>query len=280
MEKETKRLKILAYKMRKEIIQMTNKAKSGHPGGSLSCIDILTCLYFNVIRHNPDKPEWEDRDFFILSKGHASPALYSVLAYSGYFEKDELKSFRQLNSRLQGHPEKGRLGGVEITTGSLGQGLSIANGIALGLKLKKSRARVYCLLGDGELQEGQLWEAIQSAGHRQLDNLCVILDRNRLQIDGFVEDLKKEEPIEDKLKSFLFNVLRIDGHNFNSILDAFSIAQKTKSKPTFIIADTIKGKGVSFMENNVKFHGVPPDDKETENALKELDEELRKIERE
>jgi transketolase len=266
-----------AYQIRKEILKMTNSANSGHPGGSMSCIDILTCLYCEVLKHDPKNPDWEERDFFILSKGHASPALYGILAYQGYFPKEELLTFRKLGSKLQGHPEKIMLKGVEITTGSLGQGLSVANGIALGLKLKKSEGRVYCLMGDGELQEGQVWEALLSSGHRKLNNLCIILDRNKLQIDGCVEEIKSEEPIEEKLRAFNYNVLRIDGHNYSQILQAFSVFKQTKDKPTFIIADTIKGKGVSFMENNVDFHGKAPNNDELERGLKELDEHIEKI---
>ncbi|MCX7829795.1 MAG: thiamine pyrophosphate-dependent enzyme, partial [Acidobacteria bacterium] len=221
MQTEMHNLEKTAYEIRKEILKMTNSANSGHPGGSMSCIDILTCLYSKVLRHDPRNPDWEERDFFVLSKGHASPALYGILAYQGYFPKEELMTFRKLGSKLQGHPERIMLKGVEITTGSLGQGLSVANGIALGLKLSKSERRVYCLLGDGELQEGQVWEALLSSGHRKLDNLCVILDRNKLQIDGKVEDIKSEEPIEEKVKAFKYNVLKIDGHNYTEILNAF-----------------------------------------------------------
>ncbi len=279
MQNELLNLETVAYQIRKEILKMTNSANSGHPGGSMSCVDILLCLYSKFLKHEPNKPEWEDRDYFILSKGHASPALYGVLAYEGYFPKDELMTFRKLGSRLQGHPERLFLKGVEITTGSLGQGLSVANGIALGLKLKKSEASVYCLIGDGELQEGQVWEAILSSGHRKLDNLCVILDRNGLQIDGFVEQVKGEEPIEEKIKSFNYNVIKIDGHNYSEIISAFEIFKRTKGKPTFIIANTVKGKGVSFMENNVDFHGKAPSNEELERGLKELDEHIERLER-
>lgn len=273
-------IEIMAYQIRKEILKMTNAAKSGHPGGSLSAIDILTTLYCNVLKHNPENPDWEDRDYFILSKGHASPALYGILAYQGYFPKEELITFRKFGSKLQGHPERIMLKGVEITTGSLGQGLSVATGVALGLKLKKSDSRVYCLIGDGELQEGQIWEALLTSGHRKVDNLCVILDRNKLQIDGNVDEIKSEEPIEEKIKAFKYNVLRIDGHNYFEILSAFETFKKTKDKPTFIIADTIKGKGVSFMENNVNFHGKAPTDEELVKGLKELDDHIEKIRRE
>lgn len=279
MENEFLNLEINAYLMRKEILKMTNSANSGHPGGSMSCIDILNCLYSKVLRHDPKNPDWEERDYFILSKGHASPALYCILAYQGYFPKEELMTFRKLGTRLQGHPEKIFLKGVEITTGSLGQGLSVANGIALGLKLKKSENRVYCLLGDGELQEGQVWEALLSSGHRKLDNLCIILDRNGLQIDGSVEEVKGEEPIDEKIKAFNHNVIKINGHNYSEILSAFEVFKKTKGKPTFIIANTIKGKGVSFMENNVDFHGKAPTNEELERGLKELDIHIEKLKR-
>lgn len=280
MQDEISLLEKTAYEIRKEILKMTNSANSGHPGGSMSCIDILTCLYLRVLKHDPKNPEWEERDFFVLSKGHASPALYGILAYQGYFPKEDLLTFRKLGSKLQGHPERIMLKGVEITTGSLGQGLSVANGIALGLKLKKSQSRVYCLLGDGELQEGQVWEALLSSGHRKLDNLCVILDRNKLQIDGKVEEIKSEEPIEEKIKAFKYNVLKIDGHNYSEILDAFETFKKTKGMPTFIIADTIKGKGVSFMENNVDFHGKAPTNDELKKGLKELENHIKEIDRE
>lgn len=279
MQNELLNLETVAYQIRKEILKMTNSANSGHPGGSMSCVDILLCLYSKFLKHEPNNPEWEDRDYFILSKGHASPALYGVLAYEGYFPKDELMTFRKLGSKLQGHPERLFLKGVEITTGSLGQGLSVANGIALGLKLKKSEASVYCLIGDGELQEGQVWEALLSSGHRKLDNLCVILDRNGLQIDGFVEQVKGEEPIEEKIKSFNYNVIKIDGHNYSEIISAFEIFKRTKGKPTFIIANTVKGKGVSFMENNVDFHGKAPSNEELERGLKELDEHIERLKR-
>lgn len=273
-------IEIMAYQIRKEILKMTNAAKSGHPGGSLSAVDILTTLYCKVLKHNPENPDWEERDYFILSKGHASPALYGILAYQGYFPKEELITFRKFGSKLQGHPERIMLKGVEITTGSLGQGLSVATGVALGLKLKKTDSRVYCLIGDGELQEGQIWEALLTSGHRRVDNLCVILDRNKLQIDGNVEEIKSEEPIEEKIKAFKYNVLRIDGHNYFEILSALETFKKTKDKPTFIIADTIKGKGVSFMENNVNFHGKAPTDEELVKGLKELDDHIEKIGRE
>lgn len=273
-------IEIRAYQIRKEILKMTNAAKSGHPGGSLSAVDILTTLYCKVLKHNPENPDWEERDYFILSKGHASPALYGILAYQGYFPKEELITFRKFGSKLQGHPERIMLKGVEITTGSLGQGLSVATGVALGLKLKKTDSRVYCLIGDGELQEGQIWEALLTSGHRRVDNLCVILDRNKLQIDGNVEEIKSEEPIEEKIKAFKYNVLRIDGHNYFEILSALETFKKTKDKPTFIIADTIKGKGVSFMENNVNFHGKAPTDEELVKGLKELDDHIEKIGRE
>jgi len=268
-----------AYQIRKEIVRMTHKAQSGHPGGSLSAIDLLACLFMSEMKQDPANPDWEERDRFVLSKGHASPALYGILAFEGYFPKEELMTFRQIGSRLQGHPERLMLPGVEITTGSLGQGLSVANGMALGLKLRGLSSRVYCLIGDGELQEGQVWEAIQSSAHRKSDNLCAILDRNRLQIDGEVEQIKKEEPIQEKLKAFGWNVIRINGHKYREILKAFALARETKDRPTFIIADTVKGKGVSFMENNVDFHGKAANDSECQKALDELDSHLHKIEK-
>ena len=279
MPPSIKEIEKTAYQIRKEIVKMINKAQSGHPGGSLSAIDVVSCLFMAEMKHDPKNPGWEERDRFVLSKGHASPALYGILAFQGYFPVGELMTFRQLGSRLQGHPEKLMLPGVEITTGSLGQGLSVANGMALGLKLRGLPSRVYCLIGDGEMQEGQVWEAIQSAGHRGTDNLCAILDRNRLQIDGKVEDIKKEEPIVEKLATFGWNVIRIDGHDYQAILEALRSARGAKGKPTFIVADTVKGKGVSFMENNVDFHGKAPNDEECRKALMELDEHLAIVEK-
>ncbi len=251
---------------------MVTEAKSGHPGGSLSAVDVVTALYFNVMRHNPENPKWEDRDRFILSKGHAAPLLYSVLAESGYFEVKELLTLRKLGSRLQGHPDMKRLPGVEISTGSLGHGLSVGNGMAIAGKLNKKGFRVYILLGDGECQEGQVWEAAMTASHYRLDNVTVILDYNGLQIDGAVKDIMNINPISNKWRAFGWYIIEINGHDFKEILDSFERVKKLKGKPGIIIAHTTKGKGVSFMENVVDFHGKAPTKEQTVQALKELEE--------
>lgn len=264
-------LKIIAKKIRKDIIQEVYSGKSGHPGGALSCADILTVLYFNQMNINPEEPKAEERDRFILSKGHASPALYATLAERGYFDKNELTTFRNINSKLQGHPDMNKVPGVDMTTGSLGQGLSIANGMALSSKLNKDGFRVYCLLGDGEIEEGEIWEAAMTSAHYKLDNLCVIVDNNNLQIDGEIGKVMSPYPIDEKFASFGFEVFTIDGHNFKDILEAFNKAKSIKGKPTAIIAKTIKGKGVSFMENEAGWHGKAPNDEEYERALKELE---------
>jgi len=249
------KLKDIASEIRKDILKSTCKAQSGHPGGSLSATDIMVCLYFHKMKHNPKKPNDVNRDRFILSKGHAAPALYACLAHSGYFPIKELDTLRQLGTRLQGHPERTKLPGIEASTGPLGQGLSFANGVALAGKLDKKDYKVYCMIGDGESQEGMIWEAAMTSAHYKLDNLCVILDHNRLQIDGDVADVKNIEPIVDKFKAFGFNVIEIDGHNYEEILNALEKADKIKGKPTMIIANTIKGKGVKSMENKVEWHG-------------------------
>ena len=263
-------LKKKANDVRIGIIEAVYGAKSGHPGGSLSCADILTVLYFNQMQIDPAKPRDDARDRFILSKGHAAPALYSVLANRGYFDVEELKNFRHIDNNLQGHPDMNKAIGVDMSTGSLGQGLSIANGIAISSKLNSRGIRVYCLLGDGEIEEGQVWEAAMSSSHYKLDNLCVIVDNNNLQIDGTVENVMSPYPIDSKFKSFGFNVINIDGHNIEEIIKAFNMAKNVKGKPTAIIAKTIKGKGVSFMENQVGWHGKAPNEDEYKQAIKEL----------
>ena len=227
-------------------------AKSGHPGGSLSCADILTILYFNQMNIDETKPRDDSRDRFILSKGHAAPALYSTLANRGYFDKKELSNLRHIDSNLQGHPDINKIPGVDMTTGSLGQGLSIANGMAMSSKLNSKGIRVYCLLGDGEIEEGQVWEAAMTASHYKLDNLCVIVDNNNLQIDGTVKDVMNPYPIDEKFKSFGFHTINIDGHDICQIIRALNAAKTIKGKPTAIIAKTVKGKGVSFMENEIR----------------------------
>ena len=258
-----------ARQFRREILEMISIAGSGHPGGSLSAVEILIGLYYYKMSHRPDNPSWPMRDRFIMSKGHASPVLYVTLANCGYFPKEELKTFRKLGSRLQGHVHTG-VPGVELSTGSLGQGLSVASGIALGAKLRKVDFKIYCLLGDGEIQEGQVWEAAMSAAHHKLDNVCAILDRNGVQENGPVEEIKHEEPLADKWRSFGWQVIEVDGHNFEELIKALDEFDTIKNKPTFIIAHTIKGKGVSFMEGQSKWHGKAPDKEELARALKEL----------
>jgi transketolase len=263
-------LKEQARKVRIEILKMLTQSGSGHTGGSLSAADIVTALYFYKMRHRPLEPKWKERDRFILSKGHAAPLLYAVLALTGYFDKSLLSSLRKIGSPLQGHPSSKLLQGVEVSTGSLGQGLSVANGMALGLRLDRSPARVYCLLGDGEIQEGQVWEAAMTAGHYMLDNLCAIVDINGLQIDGRCSDVMKIEPIAAKWKAFGWHIFEIDGHNMEAIVNALDDAEKIKGKPSVILAKTIKGKGVSFFEDKVEYHGIAPTKDELELALKEL----------
>lgn len=268
-EKEIKQLEEKARQIRRLIIQMLVKAGSGHPGGSLSATDVVACLFFKVMRHNPKDPHWPNRDRFHMSKGHCCPLWYAVLAECGYFSLDELWKLRKLGSSLQGHPDV-CTPGINVASGSLGQGLSVSLGMALAGKLDKKDYRVYCLLGDGEIQEGNIWEAAMACSHYQSDNLCAILDYNRFQIDGRVEEIMDIEPIVDKWRAFGWHTISIDGHNISQILDAFLEAKKTKGKPTIIIAYTTKGKGVSFMENVVDFHGRAPTEEEAKIALKEL----------
>lgn len=259
-----------AKEIRKSIVTMIAEANSGHPGGSLSATDILTCLYFSEMNIDPENPKMPNRDRFVLSKGHAAPAIYAVLAEKGYFSKDELLTLRKYGSKLQGHPDMKKLSGIEVSTGSLGQGLSVANGMALNAKIFKEDYRVYAILGDGEVQEGQIWEAAMAAAHYKLDNICAFLDNNDLQIDGNVSKIMGVEPLAKKWESFGWNVIEIDGHNFEEILSALEKAKECKGKPTMIVAKTIKGKGVSFMENVCGFHGVAPTAEEKEKALAEL----------
>ena len=267
---DIKELESLANNIRMGVVEQVYCGKSGHPGGSLSSVDILTALYFNQMNIDHTKPRAEGRDRFVLSKGHASPALYATLAERGYFDKESLKGFRNIESILQGHPDMNKIPGVDATTGSLGQGLSIANGMALASKLNSDGFRVYCIVGDGELGEGQVWEAAMSAAHYNLDNLCVIVDNNNLQIDGAISDVMSPYPIDEKFKSFGFEVIVIDGHNMKDILEALNIARKTKGKPTAIIAKTLKGKGVSYMENQAGWHGKAPNEEEYLKAIEEL----------
>ncbi|MEI7640639.1 MAG: transketolase [bacterium] len=266
-----KMLEIKAQKLRTNIIKMLGISKSGHPGGSLSAIDIITVLYFHTMKIDSKNPLWDDRDKFVLSKGHASPALYAALAERGYIAEEELWKLRKIDCILCGHPDMKKIAGVDMTTGSLGQGLSAANGMALAAKLQKKGTRVYCMLGDGELEEGQIWEAAMTSYHRRLDNICAIVDYNGLQIDGSIGEVKSGvEPLVEKWKAFNWNVIEIDGHNYEHIIEAFEEAKKVKGIPTIIIARTLKGKGVSFMERHVDYHGAPLTDDETVRAIKEL----------
>ena len=243
---------------------------SGHPGGSLSCADILTVLFFNQMNINPKDPKAEGRDRFVLSKGHSSPALYSTLAEKGFFNTDDLVSLRKLDSYLQGHPDMNKVPGVDMTTGSLGQGLSVANGMAISSKMDSMGYRVYCLLGDGELEEGQVWEAAMTSSKYKLDNLCVIVDNNNLQIDGEITKVKGLNKIEQKFESFGFKVINVDGNNIEQLIDAFNEAKLTKGMPTAIVAKTVKGKGVSFMENKAEWHGKAPNEEQYNLALNDL----------
>ncbi len=262
----------LCREMRKDILSMIHAAKSGHPGGNLSAVEILAVLYKFCMNHSPEwdkSPDFQNRDRFILSKGHASAALYSILAECGYFPKEELLTFRKLGTRLQGHPSCRHLKGIEVSTGSLGQGLSMACGVALGLKLDKNPANVFVLVGDGEMQEGSIWEAIMNASHHNLNNLIAFIDKNKLQIDGCTCEVKSIEPLDEKFEAFGWNVINIDGHNVEEIFDAVQSA-KTMDRPTAIIAETVKGKGVSFMENNCGWHGKAPNDEDFAKAMAEL----------
>ena len=267
-------LKRIAVEVRKGIIEAVYRAKSGHPGGSLSCADILTVLYFNQMNIDEKKPDDPNRDRLVLSKGHASPALYSVLAEKGYFDKELLKTFRKIGSNLQGHPDMKKVPGVDMTTGSLGQGLSAAVGMAIASKMDKAGCDIYCIMGDGEIEEGQVWEATMAASKNKLDNLCVIIDNNNLQIDGEIEKVGGMNNITEKFQSFGFNTINIDGHNIDSIIDACTTAKQTKGKPTVIIAKTVKGKGVSFMENQAGWHGKAPNEEQYNLAMEELNNML------
>lgn len=260
----------IARNIRRDIVTMIHSSKSGHPGGSLSAVEILTSLYFDEMNVDSRNPKMEDRDRFVLSKGHAAPVLYSTLAEKGYFDKAELNSLRKVGAMLQGHPDMKGIPGVEMSTGSLGQGFSVACGMAMASKLDNAPWRVYTLLGDGEIQEGIVWEAAMSAAHYKLDNLVAFLDYNGLQIDGEVEKVMNVGPAMDKFKSFGWNVIEIDGHDFDQIFAALDMAKETVGKPTMIIAKTVKGKGVSFMENNAGWHGTAPSDSDLEKALQEL----------
>ena len=270
-QEEIKAIEEKAKKIRKGIIEEVYSSQSGHPGGSLSIADILTVLYFYEMNINPENPKDENRDRLVLSKGHCSPALYATLANKGFFDVEELKSFRNINGKLQGHPDMKNIPGVDMTTGSLGQGLSDANGMAIAGKLDKKDYRVYCILGDGEIEEGQIWEAAMASNKYKLDNLCVIVDNNNLQIDGTIEEVMSSYPIDEKFKSFGFQIINIDGNDIEEIIKAFDVAKNVKGKPTCIIAKTVKGKGVSFMENKVEWHGKAPNEEQYKQAMEELE---------
>ena len=267
----TAELKKTANEVRKGIIKSTHAAKSGHPGGSLSAADVFTYLYFVELNVDSKNPKDENRDRFVLSKGHVAPGYYSTLAERGFFPKEDLLTLRHVGSYLQGHPDMKKIPGVDMSSGSLGQGISAAVGMALAARLQNKDYRTYTLLGDGEIQEGQVWEAAMFAGSRKLDNLVVIVDNNGLQIDGNIEDVNSPCPIGAKFEAFNFNVVEIDGHDFDQIADAFKQAKECKGKPTAIIMKTIKGKGVSFMENQVSWHGSAPNDEQCKQALEELE---------
>lgn len=263
-------LQEIARKVRIGILEGVYNAKSGHPGGSLSIADILTVLYFNQMNVDEKNPKAKSRDRLVLSKGHVAPALYSVLAEKGYFDRSELKKLRKLDGILQGHPDMKNIPGVDMSTGSLGQGLSVANGMAIASKLNHEGVRVYCICGDGEIQEGQIWEAAMTSAHYKLDNLCLIVDNNNLQIDGKVDEVMSVYPIDEKFRSFGFEVINIDGHDMNQIINALNKAKTVKGKPTAIVAKTVKGKGVSFMENVADWHGKAPKEEEYNLAMEEL----------
>ena len=268
--KDVNELQKYANRIRQGVIKAVYSAKSGHLGGSLSIAEILAVLYFNQMNIDEKNPKAKERDRLVLSKGHTAPALYSALALRGFFDMDELSNFRNINSNLQGHPDMKNIPGVDASTGSLGQGLSIANGMALGSKQDSEGVRVYCICGDGEIQEGQIWEATMTASHYKLDNLCLIIDNNNLQIDGKVNEVMSVYPIDEKFKSFGFETINVDGHNIQELISAFEQAKKVKGKPTAIIANTIKGKGVSFMENEASWHGKAPNEEQYKQAMKEL----------
>lgn len=273
---DIKELEKIANNVRISIIKQVYEAQSGHPGGALSIADILTVLYFNQMNISEENPNSNLRDRLVLSKGHAVAALYAVLAEKGYINKDELKTFRKLGSRLQGHPDMELVNGIDMSTGSLGQGLSIANGMAIASKMDSLGCRIYCILGDGEIEEGQIWEAAMTANKYKLDNLCVILDYNRLQIDGTVEEVKGLDCLRSKWDSFGFNVIETNGHNIEELINSFELARQIKGKPSIIIAKTIKGKGVSFMENKAEWHGKAPSEEEYKIAIEELEKSIVK----
>ena len=275
---EKKRLQIIACKVRMGIVESTHAAKCGHPGGSLSAADMFTYLYFRELNVDPKNPKWEDRDRFVLSKGQCAPGLYAALAYRGFFPVEDLVTLRKMGSYLQGHPNMNSVPGVDMSTGSLGQGISTACGMALAARIKGKNNRVYTLLGDGEIQEGQVWEACMFAAHYKLDNLCVIIDNNGLQIDGDIAKVMSPYPIDEKLRAFGLHVETIDAHDFDAIESALNTARTVKGRPSAIVMKSVKGKGVSFMENQAGWHGVAPNDAQYEQAMAELTAALKELE--
>ena len=269
-KKSLEQLQALCKRVRREIIEMTGAAKSGHPGGSLSAVEILVELFFDYMRHNPADPKWPDRDRFILSKGHAAPVLYAVMAEAGYTPADQLKTLRKLGSMYQGHPDVRFIPALEASTGSLGEGVSLALGMGLAARLDGKSYRTYVMLGDGEIQEGQIWEGAMFGAYHKVDNVCAIVDYNRIQLDGFVKDIMELEPLAEKWRAFGWHAIELDGHDIAAVRRALEEADATKGKPTVLIAHTVKGKGVSFMENNPKFHGTAPSAQEVQLALQEL----------
>lgn len=275
---EKTKIEKLAYEIRKHAVEAVYSAQSGHPGGSLSIAEVLACLYFHVMRIDPKNPSWEDRDRFVLSKGHCAPALYSVLALRGYFPVEEVRTFRQLGSRMQGHPDMKGVPGVDMSTGSLGQGISAACGMALSAKLSGKDYRVYAIMGDGEQEEGQVWEAAMFAAQYHLDNLCALVDFNGLQIDGKLENVMSPLPLPEKYRAFGWNVIEVDAHDVGQLAEAYAEAKTVKGRPTVLIARSVKGKGVSFMENQAGWHGTAPNKEQYEQAEKELDEAIARLE--
>jgi len=279
MDKKRKtELAIIANKVRKSALTGIFNAKSGHPGGSLSIADLLTYLYMEVMRVDPQNPKMPDRDRFVLSKGHTCPALYGILAYKGFFPEEDIKTLRRADSYLQGHPDMNKISGVDMSTGSLGQGVSAAGGMALAAKLDRKDYRVYAVLGDGELEEGQVWEQAMFAAHYKLDNLTIFIDNNGLQIDGNIDEVMSPNPIDKKFESFGWNVVLADAHDFDSLENAVKIAKETKGKPTAVIMKSVKGKNVSFMENNAGWHGAAPNEEQYSGAIAELDERIKELE--
>lgn len=277
-QQEKNRLSLIAYKIRLDAITAVYNAGSGHPGGSLSIADILSALYFKEMNIDPKNPDMEDRDRFVLSKGHCAPGLYGALAERGYIPKEDLVTLRKVTSYLEGHPDKNKIPGVDMSSGSLGQGISAANGMALAGKIDNKDYRVYTILGDGEIQEGQVWEAAMFAAHYKLDNLTAFVDYNSLQIDGPITEVMSPEPIADKFEAFGWNVINIDAHDIEQIVSAVETAKTLKGKPTVIVAKSVKGKGVSFMENNVSWHGAAPNTEQFEQAEKELKAKIKELE--